>query len=240
MDKIYIEPLESERKFRKLARLSQELRIPITECFLELQVTSPDGRVTHHHKQRSHSWVRNGYNVLVCAMMALNYNDAVYGAGNLNIKGTDGSLRRRAGAILYGYNDPDWESTGCGYMASAGALINGIIVGSGVAAESFEDYTLQTPIAHGTGAGQLSHAQGEAPLKSYDAGTKTYSSVWTRYLNNNSGGDVTVNEVGLIMSFNTNYGYRGLVSRDKLGAPVVVASAGQLKVSYTFSCVYPA
>ncbi len=240
MERIYIEPRESERKYRNLARLGQELRVPIAECFLELQVTTPDGRVTHHHRQRSHSWVRNGYNVLVCAMMALDYNDAVYGAGNLNIKGTDGTLRRRAGAILYGYNDPDWESPNCGYQSAAGTLTNGIVVGSGVNAESFEDYTLQTQIAHGTGAGQLSYAQGEAPAKSYDAGTKTYSCVWTRYLNNNSGGDVTVNEVGLIMSLNTNYGYRGMVSRDKLGAPVVVASAGQLKVSYTFSVVYPA
>ena len=240
MDRIYIESLASERKYRKLSRLGQELRIPITECFLELQVTMPDGKVTHHHKQRSHSWVRNGYNVLTCIMMAINYNDTSFGAGFLNLKATTGTIQKRAGAIIYGYNDPDWETTGCGYMASAGSLINGIVVGSGINAESFEDYTLQTQIAHGTGAGQLSYAQCESPAKSYDAGTKTYSSIWTRYLNNNSGGDVTVNEVGLIMSTNTNQGYRGMVSRDKLGAPVVVASAGQLKVSYTFSVVFPA
>lgn len=240
MERIYIEPRESERKYRKLSRLGQELRIPIAECFLEMQVTMPDGRITYHYRQRSHSWVRNGYNVLVCAMMAIDYNDTPFGPGYLNLKATNGTVQKRAGAILYGYNDPDWESTGCGYMAAAGNLTNGIVVGSGVNAESFEDYTLQTQIAHGTGAGQFSYAQCEAPAKSYDAGTKTYSCIWTRYLNNNSGGDVTVNEVGLIMSCNTNYGYRGMVSRDKLGAPVVVASAGQLKVSYTFSVVYPA
>ena len=240
MGKIYIEPLESERKYQELSRLGRELRIPITECFLELQATMPDGRVTHRHKQRSHSWVRNGYNVLTCIMMAINYNDAAYGAGFLNLKATTGTIQRKAAAIIYGYNDSDWETAGCGYMASAGSLINGIVVGSGINAESFEDFTLQTQIAHGTGAGQLSYAQCEAPVKSYDAGTKTFSCVWTRYLNNNSGGDVTVNEVGLIMSTNTNYGYRGMVSRDKLGAPVVVASAGQLKVSYTFSVVFPA
>ncbi len=240
MEGIYTEPHESEIKYRRLSRLGQELRIPIAECFLELEVTMPDGRVTHHHRQRSHSWVRNGYNVLVCAMMALNYNDAVYGAGNLNIKATNGTVQKRAGAIFYAYNDSDWESASCGYMASAGGLTNGIVVGSGINAESFEDYALQTQIAHGTGAGQLSYAQGEAPAKSYDAGTRTYSCVWTRYLNNNSGGDVTVNEVGLIMSLNTNVGNRGMVSRDKLGAPVVVASAGQLKVSYAFSVVFPA
>jgi len=47
---------------------------------------------------------------------------------------------------------------------SAGSLINGIVVGSGINAESFEDFTLQTQIAHGTGAGQLSYTQCEAPV----------------------------------------------------------------------------
>jgi hypothetical protein len=240
MGKIDIESAENEKKYQQLSRLGRELRIPITECFLELKVTAPNGRVTHHHRQRSHSWVRNGYNVLTCIMMAINYNDSVYGPGYLNLKAINGTIQKRAGAIIYGYNDPDWESPGCGYMAAAGNLNNGIVVGSGTAAESFEDYSLQTQIAHGTGVGQLSYAQCEAPVKSYDAGTKTYSCTWTRYLNNNSGGDVTVNEVGLIMSCNTNYGYRGMVSRDKLASSVVVASAGQLKVSYTFSVVFPA
>ena len=128
MERIYLEPFENERKYQELSRLGRELRIPITECFLELQVTMPDGEVTHHHKQRSHSWVRNGYNVLTCIMMAINYNDATYGAGFLNLKATNGTVQKRAGAIIYGYNDPDWENTGCGYMAAAGSLINGIVV----------------------------------------------------------------------------------------------------------------
>jgi len=64
-----------------------------------------------------------------------------------------------------------------------------------------------------------------------------------RYFNNNSGGDIDVNEVGLVMNQpqggSTVYGKR-LQARDKLASTVTVPNTGQLKVTYTIQLTYPA
>ena len=60
-----------------------------------------------------------------------------------------------------------------------------------------------------------------------------------RYFNNNSGGSIGVNEIGLA-SYSDNpvaYDYV-LMARDVLGATVTVADTGQLKVTYTIELTY--
>ena len=127
--------------------------------------------------------------------------------------------------------------------AGAGAAITlyGILVGSGTSAESFEDYVLQTLIAEGTGAGQLNYVATDVPTKSYVAGTKTWTITWIRYMNNNSGGDVSVNEVALVTRGEIAglSNVRWAMSRDKLGATVTIPNTGQLKVTYSLSLTFP-
>jgi hypothetical protein len=240
MEKIYIEPKKSEREYRKLAVLGQKLGVPVPEVFLEIEVRMPDGRVLHHHKQRSHSWVRNGYNILVSNMCQINGSDGAFGAGFINLKTTGGATISSANGCSHEWHNFE-NADGKDYRGAAGITTNGIVVGSNAAAENFENSALGTLIANGVGAGQLSYVQGDAPVKSYNAGTLTYQVVHVRYMNNNSGGDVIVNEVGI---YGSNYldgstkAY--MVSRDKLGATVTVPNTGQLKVTYTFQTVYPA
>ncbi|MBA7606572.1 hypothetical protein ES703_13722 [subsurface metagenome] len=116
------------------------------------------------------------------------------------------------------------------------------MVGSGTDAESFEDFVLQTPIAEGTGAGQLNHAASEAHSTSYAALTLTNTLV--RYFNNNTVGEtsVDVNEVGLVCqgaARNVVGGSKWLQSRDLLASTVTIPSTGQLKVTYTIELTYP-
>ncbi|GAH72404.1 unnamed protein product, partial [marine sediment metagenome] len=60
-----------------------------------------------------------------------------------------------------------------------------------------------------------------------------------RYFNNNSGGNVDVNEVALVTNGYFGGAHIWMQSRDKLGATVTVPSTGQLKVTYTVELTYP-
>ncbi len=227
-----------ERQYEELRKLGQQLRIPIPETFLKLEVRDKDGKVIHSHRQRSHSFGRDVYNYIFSHLVARNCPDDTFGAGYMSMKTT-------AGVVRHG-------STGAGIIAqmnfqnngpNAGAGVDdrGILIGSGTDAESFEDYFLQSQIVSGSGAGQLSHVASEAPVYSYDAGTKTWTAELKRYFNNNSGGNVSINEVALVYYLERVVGTAGKVlwSRDKLASTVTVPNTGQLKMTYTIQLAYP-
>ena len=237
MSRIYVEPPENERKYRKLVALGKELGVPVPQVFLEVEVTK-GGNVIHHHKQRSHSWVRNGYNWLFCQLGCVNAIDNAYAAGKLNYKDTGGTVRFGVGTTIG--NRYDQTTAGSGFTQAAGVATSGIAVGSDVSAESFEDFALVNPIANGTGAGQLSYVASEPYVITYIAGTKTMTVTMARYMNNNSPGNVTVREVALIGApFQGAGQYNVVSSRDHI-ADVVIPASGQLKMTYIMSLVYPA
>jgi len=229
----YIESKSTERKFKELRELGQKLGIPIFESFIEFEVTMPNGEVVHHHKQRSHSWVRNAYNLMMSQLGGINGVDLTFGAGLINYKITNGNIAHAPNIMSITGGDVEGIYDD-GYRGPAGDAARGIIVGSSIQAESFEDYMLITPIISGTGAGQLHYQEGVVPTKSYDIPSKTYSAVHVRYMNNNSAGNVLVNEIALVSS------YYCVVSRDHIGSTITIPSTGQLKVTYTISLVYPA
>jgi len=235
-----LDPKE-EQKYEQLRKLGQELHVPIPEAFIELEVRDKEGNIIQRHRQRSHSWVRNAYNVLFCDVAAVDY----LAVNNLSLKDIGGTARELAnyaptlgdGLTRAGFK----VAAGNAYWAIAADDNHGILVGGGTNAESFEDYVLQTPRAEGTGANQFSHAASEAPAISTVGTTK--KAEWVRYLNNNSGGDVTVNEVAIVAS--TRLELDGvdryiLTTRDHLASTVTVPDTGQLKVTYTIQLAYPA
>ncbi len=229
-----------ERRYRQLQRLGQDLKIPTFEAFLELEVRDGNGRITHHHRQRSHSWVRNAYNHMFSQLAGKNANDTTFGAGKLSIKDTGATLRNASTPI--GQSNADIDGTSYGYRGPAGNDTWGIQVGSGTNAESFEDYQLQTKIANGVGAGQLSYIEQDSHVIAYNAGTKLLSNTQIRYFNNNSGGSVNVNEVALVVNQpqgGSVYG-KWMQSRGKLAATITVPNTGQLRVTYTIQLTYPA
>lgn len=242
-NKIYIEPPESERKYRRLVALGKELGVPVPQVFLEMEVKMPDGRVVHHHRQRSHSWCRNAYNHLFSELAAVDGSDNTYAAGKVSTKSTAGVVCFGAGAIAQQNGFP-MGTAGWGYTAAAGDVTLGIVVGSNVGAENFEDFVLLTPIANGTGAGQLTYVASQVYVVSYVAGTKTLSATLVRFMNNNTVGmtDVTVREVALVngaLYTGAGAGKLGMQSRDHV-ADIVIPATGQLKVTYVISLVYPA
>lgn len=229
-----------EREFRQLRKLGQKLHTPIPEAFLELEVRDQDGNIIYRHKQRSHSWVRNAYNHMFSELAGVNNSDDTFGAGKRSIKDTGGVLQYGDYPVALKYEDNvELVGTLQGYLAPAGNDIFGILVGSGENAESFEDYVLQTPIANGAGAGQLSYIASELPSVSYT--DTTLKNGLVRYFNNNSGGSIAVNEVALAIACKCNGASTRywIQARDKLGTTVDVPNTGQLKVTYTVQLTYP-
>jgi hypothetical protein len=236
------EILNEETQYEELRKLGQRLHVPIPEAYWECEVRDRNGKIIQRLRQHSHSWVRNAYNAMFCQLAGKDASDTTFGAGKISGKDTGGTVRTLSRALGTDYNsscDGLTPGSGHGYRGSAASDTTGIVVGSGTAPESFEDYALQTLISNGTGAGQLSYVASEAHAVSYDAMARVLRNSLARFFNNNSGGDVNVNEVGII--FYTQYnGYRYLYSRDKLATTVTVPNTGQLKVTYTVQLTYPA
>jgi hypothetical protein len=237
---IIVPPKWEERAFEKLKRDALKLHVPVPVVKIFLEVTSKEGKLLQRYETYSHSWVRNAYNLLFIQLGAVNALDDTYGAGKLNVKSTGGVVFFGAQPLGTSANNSNLAA-GYGYTFAAGDVTGGILVGSGVNAENFEDYVLQTLITNGAGAGQLSYALSNAYTVGYVAGTRTMSVNHVRYMNNNSGGDVLVNEVALVV-----HGYKWITdaywvqSRDHLAATVTVPNASQLKVTYVIALVYPA
>lgn len=246
---------KEERQYKRLRELGQKLHIPIPEAFITLEVFDKDGKLIQRHHQRSHSWTRNAYNVLFCQLAGKDADDDTFGAGKLCQKDFGGALVNGnfPASISVGtdkaeigpsdsFADVGYQEQNSGYRARAGEDANGILVGSGTNAESFEDFELQTQITEGTGAGQISHVASEEHSISYAA--LVFKNTLIRYFNNNSdpAGDRDINEVGLVAVFAPATGSTtkaALMSRDKLASTVTVPNTGQLRVTYTIQLTYP-
>jgi len=87
--------------------------------------------------------------------------------------------------------------------ANANDATLGIVAGTGTNAVTISDYALQTQIAHGTGAGQLSYAAVLFPNTNVTVDGSNCYYDFNRTFTNSSVGSITINEIGLYS--NTTY-----------------------------------
>ena len=124
-------------------------------------------------------------------LQQMKYNFSVATLGT-TCRDTGGTLRALPG-------------TGFSLIANAGIVTWGIVVGTGTDAVTILDYKLQTQIAHGTGAGQLSYAAMLFP----DADVTVAGGVcyydFNRTFTNSSDGAITIQEIGLYVLNNYNF-----------------------------------
>ncbi|MEM2233820.1 MAG: hypothetical protein QXP81_09825 [Nitrososphaerota archaeon] len=83
------------------------------------------------------------------------------------------------------------------FVSAPGETRQGIVVGTGTTPVSMTDFRLAAKIGHGTGAGQLIYGSTSVTSLEY-LGINTFRFYVTRLFTNNSGSDITVNEVGLL------------------------------------------
>jgi hypothetical protein len=115
--------------------------------------------------------------------------------------------------------------------AASGDTSFGIVVGTSTTPVSITDYRLGALISHGTGAGQLLY--GSVAVTSIEVIGSMARFYVTRLLTNNSGADITVNEVGLVERGYGNY----LALLDRTLATFVVPNGGSRNVIYEFRVV---
>jgi hypothetical protein len=213
---------------KELFELAELLEHPIVLGEVGAQVVDlvePE-KVIREHRQPMRSWTRNFFDNLAAGMCMVNWTTSTPSPGGLcwrNISGT------WLGYTGYGAGSPGLE-------APQANVNYGIVVGTGVGAEDFDGYAMSSLVAHGTGAGQLFYyAQGRVS-RDWVLGTRVWTFTHNRFMNNYSGGDIVVTEIGMMgtlySSSSQNY---GLLSRDLLGASVTVSNLQQLRATYTIT-----
>lgn len=146
-------------------------------------------------KEKCNSWNRNFYNYLASQMLCLSSatGGTSFANAQLPMKNTAGTIRSSS-TVTSNCSAPT-DTVG-----AVGTASQGIVVGTGTGAESFEGYVLGTPIAHGNSATQLSYTAQDATVGSFNDGTNVWSAIMVRVFNNNSGGTIAVSEIGLYRS----------------------------------------
>ena len=120
------------------------------------------------------------------------------------------------------------------FTTTGGQNDTGIVVGTGFTAVAIGNYGLETIIAHGTGAGQLSYGTGSVAVPVTSGSTRKF---WTvRTFTNNSGAAITVKECGIYcIAYDGAANRYFCISRDVLASPVAVGNGETLTVTYTIS-----
>ena len=85
----------------------------------------------------------------------------------------------------------------------AGGTAYGIRVGTGSTGVAIDDYALETPIAEGTGGGQMEHGACVAATSVLSAPSAYF--VVSRTMTNNSGGPITVTEAAIYGRLGASY-----------------------------------
>jgi hypothetical protein len=205
---------------------------PTFKAYLTIIVRNSEGKVVKVHRQRSHSPTSN----FIGLMLPLTY---------FNVTGSSYTLKN-TGGTAYGYKPTISVTAQCISYPDAAAnypsYIVMIQVGSGQQSNPYTAYSLAAPIANGSGTGQLVYGQPSVPSNITVSGSEAYFTI-SQTFNNNSGGTVTITEVGIIIylqfsqSYNSSYTNFGqvLVWYDVLNSSISVANGGSVTIYYTFA-----
>lgn len=226
---------EEEQEIKELQDECRRLHIPLAPIVrFEMKTRSLEGEEIVY-RDRSHSWTRNQFNFFTCMFFGIPQGffytvvGGVYGDGGLVTKRGDG--------VLQGTTDTDTMVAKFPedfYYGLVNTDTNGILIGTGTAAESFDDYSL-TQIEHNADglAGTMMHGA-QTYLQSWDAVNKCPITTFERVFANISASTITVGEVGL-----SGDHYYTLCSREKVDPAIDVVSPGELTVTYTIAMPYP-
>ena len=185
------------------------------KLYYEIIVRDKNGKVISRQKDEAHSFLVQ-YNELLAACFA--------GVG-VTIKDTGGTDRTI-----------DAEYTSFNLNAAIGVVLRGIRVGTGSTAVAVGDYALETAIAEGTGAGQLSYQAQTYPIN-VTVSDPDCTFELKRIIENHSNGTIVVTEIGIYVRCRGDpsaTSYYLCIARDVLGSSVSVPVGGTITVIYTW------
>jgi len=187
----------------------------IGTAFWEIEVYDKDGKLIDKKSGKGNTILNNWIRILAVLRNPADYGD------KFQFTDTNGNTIQ-ADQIV---------GSGSSMLAPAGMDSYGLVVGSGTTSVSLDDYNLASKIPHGTGSGQLSY--GDTSKYDYSEGTMVDHGV-QRSFDNNSGADITVNEIGLIATINIGgQNINVLIMRDVISA-TTIPNGGRLTVKYWF------
>jgi hypothetical protein len=205
---------------------------PTFNVYLTVVVRDSEGKVVKVHRQRSHSPTAN----FIGLMLPLTY--FVVTGNSHTVETTGGST--------YSYQPLNNNNSPCiSYPNSAHSFPSYIVmiqVGSGQQSNPYTAYSLAAPIANGSGTGQLVYGQPMIPSNVTVSGSSAYFTI-SQAFNNNSGGTVTITEVGIVTqivlaaSANSTSSFSGniLMWYDVLSSAISVPNGGSVTIYYTFT-----
>jgi hypothetical protein len=217
--------IERIEKVNRMQALGAVIWKPTLVPYVELKVEK-DGKVLTHINKLCESFNRNFFVMLTAWHGRTALIHGTFGNGYLCTKSTSSYLHGDAVNDTY-------------LTTSAGSVNCGIVLGTATTAESFEHYSIQTLITHGNTSGTLAYQAQAAPSHTWTVGTLTWEIDHIRVFNNNSGGLITVNGVGLYLYQAGYYDYTYMILRDLLAVGVDVPDAAQLTVTYHLQMVFP-
>jgi hypothetical protein len=186
-------------------------------------------------RMRSRSFVKQFLQLFYCKYTGLNYTGIVSVANST----TSNYLTDSVCCPFYINARSSPAEYPAGYYYSSGYLTPtivcpsdyvGIVAGSGTAAVTVSDYALTTRIANGTAASQLEYLGTE--FTTVTASDPNASFTVSRTFRNSSGGNITINEVGIYAVWQVSFDF--CIVRDKLGSAYTINDGEYMKITYTF------
>ena len=236
-----VDPTE-EKNFSEMLRLGQITKTPIPFTRFSAVARDPNGRVTMDFESRSHTVLRNAYNLFGSWMCGWDLPAANYGAGYLGI-GTGTGSSPTVSAKAFSDNDlmdfipPD--------SSAYGIIVGYNSVGGGMA-DTFEAFTLNGPFGEGSyGDGSITHGAQTAITPIYHASSsgsipaRTWEQPYSRVFTNSNTTIQTIYEIGLQGHWRAGSAnvllYRDVVSPGW----AVAANGGTITIGYSSFLSYP-
>jgi len=205
---------------------------PTFKAYLTIVVRNEKGDIIKVHKQWSHSPTFNFMGLL----LPTNWYSQT--GSTWTIKNTSGTSFTWNTGIGNNYNSLYYPESGTNYQS----YLVMIQVGAGSQSNPYNSYSLAAPIANGSGTGQLLYGQPSISQTPTVSGSSVSFTI-TQTLNNQSGGTVTITEVGIIIDIHTwdintqRYQDFGnvLVWYDVLSSSISISNGGSITIYYTFA-----
>jgi hypothetical protein len=207
---------------------SQNKDQPTFKAYLTIIVRNEKGEIVKIHRQWSHSPTSN----FIGLLLPTNW----YSSTNISwsIVNTGGS------SYVFNpfYNPLPYPASSSNYPS----YLVMIQAGSGQQSNPYSAHSLAAPIANGSGTGQLLYAQPSVSQTPTVSGSSVYFTI-AQTLNNQSGGTITITEVGIIVYIYMWNGSTGstvtmgnvLVWYDVLSSAISVSNGGSVTIYYTFT-----
>jgi len=181
------------------------------KAYLKIKVINEKGKCIYYRRYRSRSFVANFINSLFTSLSNQGVTLVNTGGGTFNQAGNQSG------------------NFGINVAAGSGDAGHGIQIGTGTTAPAITDFSLKQFISNGTSAGQMQYGAVSVMSPVINTTNNTGYITVTRAFTNNSGGSITVSEVGLTFTFSLN---SFLIIHDLLPTPITVPNGSTLSIAY--------